>query len=108
MRDIATMIYSTYTPPVEIKEVLVSSSILQQYAGNYAFAPGREVAITVQNGRLHMQGTDRPRRELVAVSDTKFYIKGSEVFLEFRETGGVVNELTLHEINSTITAKRKK
>lgn len=107
MRDIATMIYDTYFPPKEIKEVAVDPSILQRYTGNYVFAPGREVAITIENSKLHMQGTNRPRRELVAVSDSKFYIKGSEVYIEFKLKDNVANELILHEISSTITAVRK-
>ena len=108
MRDIASMLYSTYTPPVEIKEVSVPLSVLERYLGNYEFAAGREIAITIENGKLHLQGTGRPRRELVAVSDTRFYIKGNTVFLEFEKTDGVVNELTLHEISTTIKAKRKE
>ena len=31
MRDIASMLYSTYTPPVEIKEVSVPLSVLERY-----------------------------------------------------------------------------
>jgi CubicO group peptidase (beta-lactamase class C family) len=108
MRDIASMLYSTYVPSKEIVEVKVDSTILLRYVGNYVFAPGREVAITIVDGKLHMQGTGRPRRELVAVSDSKFYIKGGDVYLEFTNTGTVVNELVLHEINSTITALRKR
>ena len=107
MRDIATMIYDTYFPPKEIKEVAVDPSILQRYTGNYVFAPGREVAITIENSKLHMQGTNRTRRELVAVYDSKFYIKGSEVYIEFKLKDNVANELILHEISSTITAVRK-
>ena len=108
MRDIASMIYSTYVPAKEIIEITVDASILQRYVGNYSFAPGREVAISIENGKLHMQGTHRPRRELIAVSDTRFYIKGSEVYLEFRNTGDMVTQLKLNEINAKITAQRKQ
>jgi CubicO group peptidase (beta-lactamase class C family) len=106
MRDVASMIYSKYVPMKEIQEIVVDSSILLRYVGNYAFAAGREVAITLINGKLYMQGTNRPRRELAAVSDNRFYVKGTEVYLEFIYDGEKVNELVLHEITTTITAKR--
>jgi hypothetical protein len=110
MRDIASMIYSTYVPPKEIKAISVDASLLLRYVGNYVFAEGREIAISIVDGKLHMQGTNRPRRELIAVSDTKFYIKGSsDVYLEFKnDGGGTANELVLHELITTITAKRKE
>ncbi len=106
MRDIATMIYSTYSPSKIINEVAVEISILQRYIGNYRFAVDRTIAITIENGKLYMQGTGKPRRELVAVSDTQFYIKGSEVNLVFPATSGLATQLTLYEISTTITARR--
>jgi CubicO group peptidase (beta-lactamase class C family) len=107
MRDIAAIIYGEYNEKKEIKEVSVDPAIMQRYVGVYEFAPGRAVTISVEDGKLFMQGTHRAKKELVAVSDRKFYIKGSEVYIEFAESDSVAAELTLYEISSTIKAKRK-
>lgn len=108
VRDIAAMLFGEYKPPQEIKEVVVDRTILERYVGEYEFASGRTIVIGMENGRLTMQATLRPKRELIAVSETKFALKvNTEVYITFeRDSTGHVTGLILHEITSAIPAQK--
>jgi CubicO group peptidase (beta-lactamase class C family) len=108
VRDIAAMLFGEYKPPQEIKEVVVDRKILERYVGEYQLAPGRTIAISMENGRLTMQASLRPKRELLAVSETKFVLKVNvEAYITFeRDESGRIIGLILHEISSAIPAQK--
>jgi CubicO group peptidase (beta-lactamase class C family) len=110
IRDIAAIIFGEYKPPQEIKEIAVDRKILELYAGEYQFAPGRTVIIAVEIDKLTMQSTGRPKRELVPVSETRFVVKtNNEVSVTFeRDTGGRVTGLVVNEIASKTPAQKIK
>ena len=108
VRDIAAMLFGEYKPPQEIKEVVIDRTILDRYVGEYEFAPGRTIIIGMENGRLTMQANLRPKRELIAVSETKFVLKvNTEAYITFeRDSSGRITGLVLHEISSAIPAQK--
>jgi hypothetical protein len=56
---------------------------LQGLAGEYELAPGRQLAITLENGRLHGQPPGGEKRPLTHVSGTTFAADGAPVTLTF-------------------------
>jgi hypothetical protein len=56
---------------------------LDGLAGEYELAPGRTLAVTLENGRLHGQPPGGEKRALTHVSDTTFAADGSQVTLTF-------------------------
>ena len=56
---------------------------LETLAGEYELAPGRTLAVTLENGRLHGQPPGGEKRPLTHVSGTTFAADGSQVTLTF-------------------------
>jgi hypothetical protein len=90
------------------KEIQVSPQILAKYAGTYELAPGVEVAMTVEVGRLMTQITGQPKFELFAESETKFFLKVVDAQVEFfTDAGGAVTHLVIHQGGRETKAPRK-
>ena len=51
---------------------------LEDFVGEYEMAPGRSVAITLENGQLHGQPTNNPKRPLVHIVGTNFGVGGTD------------------------------
>jgi hypothetical protein len=81
-------------------EANVSENILKQYVGVYEFDPHHHLAITLENGRLYMEGPDNnlPKSPLVSESHTKFFLKLAGVELDFvKDANGQVIKFISHE-----------
>jgi CubicO group peptidase (beta-lactamase class C family) len=71
---------------------------LENLTGEYEIAPGRTLAVTLENGRLQGQPPGGQKRSLTHVSDTTFSADGSAVTLTFtvgadgRATGAVMRQ----------------
>lgn len=65
-------------------DINVDTAVLNQYAGEYEFAPGSKLNLTVENGKLvaHVPGNNII---LHAQSDKDFYIIGSYGFAHFKK-----------------------
>jgi hypothetical protein len=53
-----------------------SAPKLEGLVGEYEVAPGRTLTITLENGQLHGQPTNNPKRPLTHVSGTTFSVGG--------------------------------
>jgi len=84
--------------PIERKEVVVDSKILEGYVGNYQLAPGVIGTVTREGGRLFGQLTDQPRFELFAESDRDFFLKAVDAQVTFEvDAQGRASRLVLHQ-----------
>jgi hypothetical protein len=81
-------------------EVKVSENILKQYVGVYEFDPQHHLTITLENGRLYIEGPSNnlPKSPLVSESNTKFFLKLAGVELDFvKDANGKVAKFISHE-----------
>jgi beta-lactamase regulating signal transducer with metallopeptidase domain len=81
-------------PPV----VDVDPKVLAAYAGTYTFAPGLEMTVTVEDGKLFAQITNQAKVELFASSPTDFFWKQVDAKASFAApTGGQAPYVVLHQ-----------
>jgi hypothetical protein len=76
---------------VEPPSITLDAATLERYAGTYEGRAGFTVELTLKDGRLFAQspGVMVPF-EVLAKSETEFFLKGIPVELEFRIDDGVV------------------
>jgi hypothetical protein len=70
-------------PPAAAPAAASPAQRLEGLAGEYEFAAGRILAITLEDGRLHGQPPGGGKRPLAHVSGTTFSAEGSPVTLTF-------------------------
>lgn len=91
-------LYNAEYAPVERKAVQVDPKIFNAYAGEYELAPGFVLRITSEGDRLWMEPTGQARGELLAESEAKFFLKGSETLISFvKDASGKVTHLIIHQ-----------
>ena len=81
-------------------EVKVSESIMQQYVGTYEFDAQHHLFITLENGRLQIEGPNNnlPKSTMYAQSNTRFFIKVAGVEIDFvKDAKGKVTKFISHE-----------
>jgi hypothetical protein len=98
------------TPPgVARATVPVAESILRSYVGEYALSARVSVTVTFDGGKLHAQPSGEPVRALGALSETRFFIDGSNIELTFvKNAAGAVSGLTVHQGGREIPAQKVK
>ena len=85
-------------PAADKKEVKVPAKVLAAYVGDYEVAPGRILAITLENGSLFGQPGDQEKRQMYAESPTKFFLKEAPVEITFvKDAKGQVTGLTMEQ-----------
>lgn len=89
-------------PAVEVPE-----PVLERYVGRYALTPTMELEITRAEDGLFAQATGQPKVELVAASETEFFVTGVEARIVFDDAGdGLAPGLTLFQGGREIDAPR--
>src|ERR1700722_8849712 len=81
-------------------EVKVNENILKQYVGVYEFNPQHHLNITLENGRLYIEGPNNnlPKSPLISESNTKFFLKLAGVEFDFvKDANGKVIKFISHE-----------
>jgi hypothetical protein len=81
-------------------EVPVNASILKKYVGEYEFDAGHHILITLENGRLQMEGPNNnlPKSTLIALSSTRFFLKLAGVEIDFiKNAKGETIKMISHE-----------
>jgi hypothetical protein len=81
-------------------EVKVSENILKQYVGVYEFNPQHHLTITLENGKLYIEGPNNnlPKSPLISESNKKFFLKLAGVELDFvKDANGKVIKFISHE-----------
>jgi CubicO group peptidase (beta-lactamase class C family) len=89
--------------------VQLSDAQLTAYAGTYAFAPGLELVIRVDAGRLLARMTGQAEHRLYAASDAMLYwrvVDAKVEMLRSTDASEAVTEVRLHQGGVISTAKR--
>jgi hypothetical protein len=81
-------------------EVKVSANVLAQYVGLYEFNPQHQLTVSLENGRLYIEGQNNnlPKSQLIPESNTKFFLKIAGVEIDFvKDVNGKVIKFISHE-----------
>lgn len=83
--DLGAIVFGAhYELPAPRKEISLAADVLANYTGRYKLSSGREVAITLEQGKLIRIGEDGSRRELVPESASQFFVRNRDVTITFR------------------------
>ena len=63
----------------------IDEKILKQYTGTYEMMPGTNVEINIKNGNLNATMPDGSNVEMLAASETSFYIQGAYLKFEIKK-----------------------
>ncbi len=93
-----------YEIPRERKAVVVASSILDKYVGQYQVQfPPTSYTITNENGKLMVLESGYPKAEMFAESETDFFLKTYDIQFKFvKDTNGVVTGFIVYQGDSTL------
>jgi CubicO group peptidase (beta-lactamase class C family) len=90
------------------KELSLPTEKLSEFVGDYAFAPGISIAMTVEGGRLYTQLTGQPRFEVFARDPDVFFLKVVNAELRFqRDVSGKITAVVLHQNGRDQRAARR-
>ncbi len=102
--------YSKKEPPPsssERKGVYVDPVFLNNFEGTYLLKNERIITISRDGERLMFQGSGPDKIELLAQSDTEFFLKGTDIKLSFHLNNvGMVIHLTLHQRGREVNGER--
>ena len=89
------------------RTVQLAPDLLAPLVGRYSIAPGVEVAVRLENGRLMADAPGQPPIELLARSATQFATADSQAAMEFaKDPSGKVTGVTIRVRGQEIVAKR--
>jgi CubicO group peptidase (beta-lactamase class C family) len=69
--------------PVEPRAIVLDPTVLERYVGRYRLAPGADITVTRQEGRLFAQPTGQTAQEIFASSEREFFLKIINAQLRF-------------------------
>lgn len=89
------------------KEIALDAASLQDYGGEYPFAPGHVLDVTLSGTTLSAQLTGQPAIPVFASAKDKFFYKVVDAQLDFaRDAGGEIAAVTLHQNGHDLRAPR--
>jgi hypothetical protein len=95
-------------PKPRRKEVDVAPAVLARYVGTYRLAPKFALTVTVDDGKLMIQGTGQPRLRVFAEAPTKFFSKAVDAQFTFTANdAGEFDKLILHQFGIDQTGMRE-
>jgi CubicO group peptidase (beta-lactamase class C family) len=82
--DLSAIVFNApYKIPQERKVVALDARTLEKYIGQYQQESGVVITVTIENGKLMRQIVGQPKIELLAESETEFFLKGVELPITF-------------------------
>lgn len=97
------------TPEPEQKTVKIDPSIFDSVTGQYEVQPGDCISLRVEDGRLIGSGDGNYWDDVMAVSETEFFIDGKPYGFNFsRDSDGIVTGLIILYQGMEIPAKKIK
>lgn len=91
----------------EVKDVEVSTEMLESYVGKYELAPTFHIVISLKEGRLFAQATGQPQVELFPSDYNKFFLKVVDAKVEFNANNkGKIDSMTLFQNGQVLPGKR--
>lgn len=87
--------------------VAIDPGIIDRYLGDYVLQPGVLVSVSRHGDHLSVDVTGRQEVSLVAASDSRFFVEGTDIQIDFVHDGdGPATALTLAQSGQTLTAYR--
>jgi CubicO group peptidase (beta-lactamase class C family) len=87
-----------YTLPVAKKEIVLGGEILNQYVGLYKLNDQFKISVSLENNKLYgLAEGDSQKIELRTESESKFFLKGPEIEIEFIKENGTVKYLLIKQ-----------
>jgi D-alanyl-D-alanine carboxypeptidase len=94
--------------PAERVEIRVDPALFDTYAGVYELAPGLDLTVTREEGRIFVQPTGQDKVEIFPETETAFFLKVTDAQIVFtREAGGGAAGLIFHQGGRQIPGTRK-
>jgi hypothetical protein len=93
--------------PVERPSIELDPATLERYVGQYEGRASLTVELSLKNGHLFAQspGVMVPF-ELLATSETEFFLKGIDIDIEFRVEDGIVEGFVAHTEYGVVVVDR--
>jgi CubicO group peptidase (beta-lactamase class C family) len=96
-----------YVIPKEKIAITLQESVYQSYVGQYQLEKGPTLAVVFEEGKLKGKLGNQPYFEMLAESETKFFIKGVDGDVEFVKEGShAVTGVNLMNNGKTLSFKR--
>lgn len=87
--------------------IAVDAKVLSRYVGAYEISPEFSFTVTLEGGRLFVQGTDQEAIEMHAESETAFFLKANDARLSFvSDSSGTVTGATVRQGGRTADARK--
>jgi CubicO group peptidase (beta-lactamase class C family) len=95
--DLTAVVFGEpYSLPKEKKVVVLGPEVLQQYVGAYQLSEGFRITVSVEDNKLYaLAPGDKEPVELTPESETKFFLKGPEIEVEFLKEEGKVQYMLI-------------
>jgi CubicO group peptidase (beta-lactamase class C family) len=109
-KSIAAIMYNQpYKLPTGRTEILLDTAVLQQYIGEYQFAPTFSITIFLDSNQLKAQATGQSAFDLFAEKEDFFFTRVVDAQIEFiKDDTGKVSEMILYQNGSKLRAKKIK
>lgn len=109
-RGLAALLFNQAPQSTADRKVLkLEPALLQQYVGEYEFAPTFSIRIFLEDGQLKAQATNQPSFELFAEKENAFFLKVVDARVAFiRDANGTVNEMILYQNGQSPHGKKVK
>ncbi len=93
--------------PQERTEIEVAEEILATYVGVYQLQPGFNIAVTLEDGRLHIQATGQNKAPIHPETEVDFFLQVVDAQITFsKDDSGAVTGLVLHQGGADVPARR--
>lgn len=94
----ALLFGESYELPKERKPVTLPAEVLQRYAGRYGLEGGPVLTITAEGGKLSGKLGNQPPFEMLAESETQFFVKVVDADVEFqKDAAGAITGVALKQ-----------
>jgi len=92
---------------VERPSITLAAAALERYVGKYEGRANFTIELSVKNGHLVAQSPGTPVRfEMLATSETEFFLRDTDVDIKFRVEDGVVKGFTANTEFGVIAVDR--
>jgi CubicO group peptidase (beta-lactamase class C family) len=95
--DLTAVVFGEpYNLPTERKVAVLAPAVLEQYIGVYELKQGFRITVSADGGKLlALAPGDKEPVELTPESETKFFLKGPEIEIEFLKEDGAVKYMVI-------------
>ncbi|HWB94129.1 MAG TPA: DUF3471 domain-containing protein, partial [Puia sp.] len=94
-------------PPTTKVAVMLDTSLLKEYVGEYQISSTFSITISLKDGHLYGQASGQGKNELFAAKKDLFFLKVVDADIEFvRGTDGKIGKMILHQNGQNVPARR--